>query len=157
TGAEFTDTRGNNVDVHLDRNGNDIPDADDGSGLARPNGGALLDFSSGYAFSPTQSPLTNGNSQVAQGNAYYVTNYAHDVHYKFGFTEAAGNFQVNNYNRGGLAGDPVQVDAQDSSVPNNANFAAPPDGQQGRLQLGLFNFTIPNRDAALDNSIILHE
>ena len=32
TGAEFTDTRGNNVDAHLDRNNDNIPDADQGGG-----------------------------------------------------------------------------------------------------------------------------
>src|SRR5262249_20112337 len=40
-GPEFTDTRGNNVDAHLDRNNDNIADPSPG----RPNGGANLDFS----------------------------------------------------------------------------------------------------------------
>src|SRR5262249_18880114 len=110
-GAEFTDTRGNNVDAHLDRNANNVPDADEGGGT-RPNGGSALDFS-GFTFDPTQVPLVTQNQNIAQVNLFYINNILHDVHYQYGFTEVAGNFQVNNYGRGGLGNDAVQADAQD--------------------------------------------
>ena len=39
----------------------------------------------------------------------------HDLTYQYGFNEAAGNFQVNNYGRGGVGGDDVRCEAQDGS------------------------------------------
>src|SRR5262249_4199278 len=84
-------------------------------------------------------------------------NLVHDIHYKYGFTEAAGNFQVNNYGRGGLANDAVQADPQDGGGTNNANFATPPDGQAPRMQMYLFTQTSPHRDRDLDNHVIIHE
>jgi extracellular elastinolytic metalloproteinase len=154
-GPEFTDTRGNNVDAHLDRNADNIPDADEG-GAPRPNGGPSLDFS-GFTPNLTQAPTTQQNQNTSQVNLFYLNNLLHDVHYKYGFTEAAGNFQVNNYGRGGLGNDAVQADAQDGSGTNNSNFATPPDGQAPRMQMYLFTFTNPQRDAALDDGIVIHE
>ena len=63
------------------------------------------------------------NQMAAQVNLFYINNLLHDIHYQYGFTEAAGNFQVNNYGHGGIGNDPVQADAQDGSGTNNANFA----------------------------------
>jgi hypothetical protein len=40
-------------------------------------------------------------------NLFYWVNRAHDLHYLSGFDEAAGNFQTDNYGRGGQGGDPV--------------------------------------------------
>jgi extracellular elastinolytic metalloproteinase len=154
-GAEFTDTRGNNVDAHLDRNNNNVPDADEG-GAPRPDGGASLDFS-GFTQDPLSAPTTQQNQNIAQVNLYYTNNIAHDIHYHYGFTEAAGNFQVNNYGRGGAGNDAVQADAQDGGGLNNANFATPPDGTAPRMQMYLFNSTNPNRDGDLDNGVIIHE
>jgi extracellular elastinolytic metalloproteinase len=154
-GPEFTDTRGNNVDAHLDRNNDNIADADEG-GAPRPNGGPNLDFS-GFTQDPTSQPTTQQNQNIAQVNLFFINNLLHDVHYKYGFTDAAGNFQVNNYGRGGLGNDAVQADAQDGGGTNNANFATPPDGQAPRMQMYLFNSTNPQRDGDLDNDVIIHE
>jgi extracellular elastinolytic metalloproteinase len=122
-GAEFTDTRGNNVDSHLDRDANNVPDPSP----PRPDGGANLDFSS-YTFDPASAPTTVQNQNAAMVNLFFMNNILHDVHYQYGFTEAAGNFQVNNYGRGGAGNDAVQADAQDGSGTNNANFGTPVDG-----------------------------
>jgi Fungalysin metallopeptidase (M36)/Bacterial Ig-like domain (group 3)/Fungalysin/Thermolysin Propeptide Motif len=154
-GAEFTDTRGNNVDAHLDTNADNVPDADEG-GAARPDGGSSLDFS-GYTFDASQGPGTTQNQNIAQVNLFYVNNIAHDIHYHYGFTEAAGNFQVNNYGNGGSANDAVQADAQDGSGTNNANFATPADGSSPRMQMFDWTDTSPNRDSDLDSSVIFHE
>ena len=43
----------------------------------------------------------------------------HDVWYNYGFNEANGNFQQNNYGRGGAASDYVNADAQDGSGTNS--------------------------------------
>ena len=88
---------------------------------------------------------------------FYVTNWYHDQLFKLGFDEAAGNFQNTNFSGMGLGGDRVLADAQDASGTNNANFATPPDGQSGRMQM--FRFTGPtiDRDGDLDAEIVIHE
>ncbi|MFL5327468.1 MAG: M36 family metallopeptidase [Gemmataceae bacterium] len=150
-GAEFTDTRGNNVDAHLDRNDDDTADAG-----SRPSGGANLDFST-YTFDSSSNPLTTQNQNAAVVNLFTAINLLHDVHYKYGFTEAAGNFQVNNYGKGGLANDAVQADAQDGSGINNANFSSPADGTAPRMQQYVWTFLSTGRDSDLDNGVIFHE
>jgi len=126
-GAEFTDTRGNNVFAQEDN------DADNTGGL-RPDGGTSLDFDFPVDFQLHPSSY----AFAAITNVFYWNNYMHDVLYRYGFDEAAGNFQQHNYGHGGIAGDPVQADAQDGSGANNAQFATPPDGTDPRMELFLF-------------------
>lgn len=145
-GAEYTDTRGNNVFAQEDADNND-------TGGFRPDGGASSAFDFPIDFS--QSPAAYQSAVIA--NLFYWNNVLHDVHYQYGFDEPAGNFQVNNYGHGGLGGDPLQADAQDGSGFNNANFGTPPDGSEPRMQMFIWTFTSPNRDSSVDNGIIIHE
>jgi Ca2+-binding RTX toxin-like protein len=145
-GAEFTDTRGNNVFAQEDANA-------DNMGGTRPDGGAGLVFD--FPFDDTMAPTTY--TAAATTNLFYANNIIHDVLYQYGFDEASGNFQLNNYGNGGLGGDPVQADAQDGSGFNNANFGTPPDGFAPRMQQFIFNLTNPNRDSSVENAIIYHE
>ncbi|WP_197077351.1 M36 family metallopeptidase [Lacinutrix sp. Hel_I_90] len=144
SGAEFTITRGNNVWAQEDTNGNN------GTGVS-PNGGSALNFD--FALNLNNSPSTF--LPAATTNLFYWNNIMHDVFYQYGFTEASGNFQENNYGKGGAGSDSVNADAQDGSGTNNANFATPPDGSNPRMQM--FLFTNPTRDGDLDNVIIAHE
>ncbi|KAJ3117145.1 Fungalysin/Thermolysin Extracellular metalloproteinase 5 [Phlyctochytrium bullatum] len=102
---------------------------------------------------------TPGSAAAAAGvvNMFYVINQFHDMLSRFGFDEPAGNFQLNNFGRGGRGGDPVVATAQDGSGVNNANFASPPDGIPGRMRMFLFTRVPPSRDAALENDIVIHE
>jgi Ca2+-binding RTX toxin-like protein len=146
-GAEFTDTRGNNVSAQEDTDDND-------TGGFRPDGGAGLVFN--FPFDDVnQAPSSYQSAAIT--NLFYTNNILHDIHYQYGFDEASGNFQENNYGNGGLGGDAVQADAQDGSGFNNANFGTPPDGFQPRMQQYIFTLTNPNRDSDLENSIIIHE
>ncbi|KAH6571133.1 hypothetical protein BASA60_007321 [Batrachochytrium salamandrivorans] len=81
----------------------------------------------------------------------------HDVFYAYGFTEPAGNFQEDNFKRGGIEEDPVIINIQKSDKQNGAYFNTPPDGQSGVLNLHIFTATNPNRDPALDNTLVIHE
>ncbi len=147
-GAEFTITRGNNVWAQEDQNGNN------GTG-ASPNGGGTLDFD--FALDLTQAPSTYVDA--ATTNLFYWNNIMHDVWYQYGFDEASGNFQENNYGNGGAGSDSVNADAQDGSGINNANFATPADGSNPRMQMFLWNINPngPNLDGDFDNGIIAHE
>lgn len=141
------ETVGNNVDAHLDRNDDNQPD------LPRPQGNPNRVFD--FPLSLLQSPLTYGNASVV--NLFYWNNFCHDRLYQLGFTEAFGNFQQDNLNRGGLGADRVQADGQDGGGTDNANFATPPDGIPGRMQMYLFSSPSPDRDGSLDAEIMIHE
>jgi uncharacterized repeat protein (TIGR01451 family) len=141
------ETRGNNVDAHTDLNDDDLPD------LPRPQGSPFRVFD--FPLDLNSPPSSYRDAAVVQ--LFYLCNWMHDTLYGLGFTEAAGNFQNTNFNRGGLGGDAVQADAQDGSGLNNANFSTPPDGSPGRMQMYVFSGSTPNRDGDLDAEIVLHE
>ena len=145
-GAEFTVTTGNNVCAQTDRNANNSACGTE----TQPDGGAGLDFTG--AVVPldlvTQSPADYQNAAVA--NLFYWNNIMHDLLYQYGFDEASGNFQENNYGNGGAGSDSVNADAQDGSGTNNANFATPPDGSNPRMQM--FEWTNPNDAIVTVNS-----
>ncbi|KAJ6536427.1 Fungalysin metallopeptidase-domain-containing protein [Mycena vulgaris] len=105
----------------------------------------------------TQEPTVQGNIDAARVNTFYLVNTVHDIAYRYGFTEDAFNFQQDNFEHGGEAGDPVAVSVQDASGTNNANFATPPDGQPGVMRMFLFNTTVPGRDGALESDVVVHE
>jgi extracellular elastinolytic metalloproteinase len=90
-------------------------------------------------------------------NLFYLNSWLHDRLWRLGFDEPAGNFQVDNFGRGGRGGDRVLVDAQDGGGRNNANFGTPPDGFPPRMQMYVWTFTNPNRDSGLDASVVTHE
>lgn len=140
-GEEFTITRGNNVWAQDDQNG------DNGTGFS-PDGGSNLSFDFPLpAGVPPASYL-----EASTVNLFYWNNLIHDVMYQYGFDEVAGNFQANNYGKGGLEGDFVFADAQDGSGLNNANFATPPDGTSGRMQMFLWATGGANIDLVTINS-----
>ena len=93
-----------------------------------PDGGAGLDFD--FPLDLTRRPFDSQPAFVT--NLFYWNNVMHDVAYNYGFNEAAGNFQVNNYGKGGLGSDDVRAEAQDGSGRNNANFGTEPRTACGR-------------------------
>ena len=141
------ETRGNNVDAYVDRDGNDQPDG------PRPSGAPFRVFD--FPLDLTQDPVTYTNASVV--NLFYWNNWMHDRLYQLGFTEAAGNFQVNNFGRGGVGDDPVEAEAQQGSDFNNSSFTTFPDGSPGLMRMYIFNGPTPNRDGDLDTIVILHE
>lgn len=127
-GAEFTITRGNNVHAYEDR-------ANANSPGYSPNGGASLVFD--FPYNTSMPP--NDYLDFAITNTFYISNIIHDIFYYMGFDEPSGNFQVNNYGRGGLGNDDVRAEAQDGSGRNNANFSTPPDGSRPRMQMFIWD------------------
>lgn len=130
-GAESTVTVGNNVNAYLDKNGDNVSDG------GQPNGGANLIFD--FPFNKSDEPYKY--TAASTTNLFYVCNAVHDVLYNFGFDEKSGNFQKNNYNKGGTGNDHVIAEAQDGSGTNNANFSTPADGGSGRMQMYLWTVT----------------
>lgn len=127
-GPEYTITRGNNVHSFADTQGNNVSNQDE------PDGGLQLTFD--YPFDPTAEPASYRDAATTQ--LFYMNNFMHDFTYQYGFDEVAGNFQQNNYSKGGSPGDYVLAQAQDASGNNNANFSTPPDGRNGTMQMYLW-------------------
>ncbi len=128
-GPEFTITRGNNTHAYIDTAATNAPNRDE------PDGGINLVFD--FPFYPEEEPDTNQDAVVTQ--LFYMNNIMHDFTWHYGFDEAAGNFQARNYTGEGRGADAVFAEAQDGSGTNNANFATPPDGAGGRMQMFLWS------------------
>jgi extracellular elastinolytic metalloproteinase len=128
TGHEYTITRGNNVYASEDKNNDNV------AGYS-PNGGSTLNFD--FTFDKTKRHTDYLDAAIT--NLFYWNNQMHDVWYHYGFDDASGNFQANNYSRGGAGSDEVMAEAQDGSGTNNANFGTPPDGQNPRMQMFVWN------------------
>ncbi|GLB35467.1 putative peptidase M36 family protein [Lyophyllum shimeji] len=108
-------------------------------------------------YDATKDPKVASNRAAATNNAFYVINTVHDFTYRYGFTESAFNFQDNNFGKGGKGSDRVHISVQDSSGTNNANFATPPDGQNGKCRMYIWDYTTPKRDGTMENDIPVHE
>ncbi|KAK0439982.1 Fungalysin metallopeptidase-domain-containing protein [Desarmillaria tabescens] len=110
-----------------------------------------------YPYDVTVGPAEGSNIDAARTNAFYVINKIHDFTYKYGWTESAYNYQISNFGRGGAEGDPLFISVQDTFGMNNAYFYVTPDGQPGLCQMFIFDYTIPYRDGAMQNDLIVHE
>ncbi|HEX8386685.1 MAG TPA: M36 family metallopeptidase [Rubricoccaceae bacterium] len=156
-GAEHTTTRGNNAWAYTDVSDNDTPDP---SPNGSPDGGAALQFV--FPLDLAQAPSAYRPAAVT--NLFYWSNLLHDIYYQYGFDEAGGNFQANQYGRGGATtDDAVRSEAQDGSGTNNANFYTPIDGGCGtlgcfpRMQMYVGTTPTPDVDGDFDNHVIAHE
>jgi hypothetical protein len=113
-------------------------------------------------------PLAYTNPAVT--NLFYWINRAHDLHYQYGFDEQAGNYQANNFGRGGVGGDPIYAYAHyGAQYPGGGEFenaffaleATTDDGVPAEVAMfvsggfGLTNdiFT----DGAYDAEVMVHE
>jgi extracellular elastinolytic metalloproteinase len=143
-------TIGNNVDAYLDRDANNSPDTN-----SRPIWDASQNFA--FTFNAAIAPNDPTNLKVSVTNLFYLNNVLHDRLYRYGFIETAGNFQTNNFGKGGAGNDPVNAEAQDGSGTNNANFATPSDGSRPRMQMFLWTNPNPDRDGDVDSDIVYHE
>lgn len=146
-GAEFTTTQGNNVHAYTDVDADNMPDPG-----GSPDGGPALEFI--FPLDLESDPADYRPASVTNG--FYWFNVAHDVLYGYGFDESAGNFQENNYGRGGLGGDGFLLEVQEGLFTNGATVSIPPDGERPRVQLGVFTLTNPRRDSALSSYILVH-
>ncbi len=150
-------TTGNNVDAGLDIA---APDGIDPAGRPTGSPSRVFDFSYNPAPGippPGEAPTLANYRFGVVTDLFFWSNRYHDRLYELGFTEAAGNFQGDNFGRGGLGGDFVPAQAQDFASVNNANFATPPDGSLPRMQMFIFPGPNPDRDGDLDHDIVIHE
>ncbi|KAJ1328659.1 hypothetical protein BSLG_010725 [Batrachochytrium salamandrivorans] len=77
-------------------------------------------------FDNRRAPGTDANIAAAAVNLFYISNMMHDITYQYGFTERAGNFQTNNFGKGGRGNDAITINVLNPSRVNNADFLTPP-------------------------------
>jgi hypothetical protein len=144
-------TSGNNIDAFLDRNFDTVPD------VPRPQAQTTSNVFD-YPLNRTQDPLSYQQASTVQ--LFWRANWYHDRLYQLGFTEAAGNYQTTNFDRGGLGNDAVICLVQggaDVGMTDNSVFQPAPDGTPGYCVMFVFDQTIPFRDGSLDQEVVCHE
>ncbi len=144
--TNYTTTRGNNVDAYDDSDNTNSPANGDSD---RVDGGTNLAFNNPLDLNGNPS----NNKPAAITNLFYWNNIIHDVWFNYGFDEASGNFQEENYTAQGNGSDYVYAEAQDGSGTCNANMSTPGDGGNPRMQMYLCN----GRDGDFDNGVVVHE
>lgn len=142
SGAEHNTTNGNNLNAF---SGNPQ------HYLYEPDGGEMLSFID-YPFETiyTEEEPYKDASVV---NVFYWGNIIHDVLYQYGFDESSGNFQKNNYDRGGIGDDQMKLLGQSVDRVCNASFGSGPDGTYGFLSVNICN----EKDGDFDNTVVIHE
>jgi hypothetical protein len=144
-------TSGNNAIAFLDRDFTATPDFP----LPQATGtNRVFDFPLNLA----QAPLSYASAATVQ--LFYEANWYHDRLYQLGFTEAAGNFQVNNFGRGGFGNDNIVCLVQagaDIGYTDNAFFSTLPDGENSYCAMFVFSGPTPDRDGSLDEEVVCHE
>ncbi|KAJ8328567.1 hypothetical protein QVD99_002957 [Batrachochytrium dendrobatidis] len=108
-------------------------------------------------FNDNVEPDDPDNIQAAAVNLFYLANLMHDITYQYGFTESAGNFQNDNFGKGGQGNDAVSISVLDTSSNNNAGFHTPADGQPGQMKMYRYTTSRPNHNPGLDNQVVVHE
>lgn len=146
---EYTHTRGNNVHAFLDRDFNNSPDYN-------VDGGNELLFQ--FPFNADDEP--QDIKDAAAVNLFFRNNVMHDFAYRYGFNEAAGNFQQTNHTGLGAGGDFVNAHSQfgaddptacgisigTGTCLNNANFSTPNDGGNPRMRMFVWNEDFSGRN-----------
>ncbi|OAJ42447.1 hypothetical protein BDEG_25898 [Batrachochytrium dendrobatidis JEL423] len=142
--TDGTTTQGNNVNALDLRKDPPVP-------------GTGVDGVFNTKFNSTADVTDPDNMQAASVNLFYVANLMHDITYQYGFNEAAGNFQNDNFGKGGEGNDAVTINVLDDSSTGNAFFQTPADGQPGLMRMFRFISAEPNRNSGLDTQVVLHE
>ncbi|KAL0569292.1 hypothetical protein V5O48_012679 [Marasmius crinis-equi] len=139
-----TTTEGNNCLVYIRTGSNTTSESSPG-----------LNFDYTYDFSV--DPEGALNPDAARTSAFYLANSHHDTMYLYGFTEGAFNMQNDNFGKGGLGNDRMNISIYDSWARSFAFTVTPPDGQSGFLRTSLYDFTNPRRPAEMEVDLITHE
>ncbi|GAA3710125.1 hypothetical protein GCM10022399_28730 [Terrabacter ginsenosidimutans] len=174
TGATGTGatTLGNNADTYANWS-NYLAPVDNAPRPVSPTGAFDYPYANRWAATKGQTvpPSYAEDLNPAATNLFFQHNRIHDEYYALGFTESAGNFQVDNGAKGGQGGDAVrglvQAGAASGGSPtytgrDNAYMLTLDDGIPPWSGMFLWEpiddaFEGPYRDGSFDMSVIQHE
>lgn len=165
-------TYGNNADTYANWS-NFIGPVDNAPRPVAPTGNFSYTYTNQWAATKGQTapPSYAEDLNPAATNLFFQHNRIHDEYYALGFTETAGNFQLDNGSNGGTGGDPirglVQAGAASGGSPtytgrDNAYMLTLDDGIPPWSGMFLWEpiddaFEGPYRDGSFDMSVIQHE
>jgi hypothetical protein len=134
-----TTATGNNADAFSDLDGTGTFTTGD----IRPEvrSGRILNF---HYDTSLDALATTDQLKAGAVNLFFLNNWMHDWWYDSGFTEATGNAQLDNFGRGGVAGDPILALAQAGALVgsrDNATMSTPADGASPRMRIFVFTTT----------------
>lgn len=124
-----TTTDGNNCIAYADLT------SPDGFGPGDVMGKVTSTRSFNRAYDHTRPASDAKNLQNSVVGMFFHVNWLHDRWYEAGFDEASGNAQKENFGRGGIGGDPILAEGNDSSGTDNANMSTPADGDSPIMQM----------------------
>ena len=161
TWTDGTATGGNNVMV-----GENLPGSDFIVPTPTASQGGIFNFP--LNLGPGYNPLDYRDA--ANTNLFYWLNMAHDLHYKYGFDEAAGNYQADNFGRGGVGGDRINAythygaQALTSGDVENSFFSLQGSDDDGvQAEVSMFLSVAPGpagdffTDGSYDAQVMIHE
>lgn len=169
TGMGIT-TFGNNANSHANWS-NFIAPVDPGPRPISPTGQFDYRFTDQWGTSKCDPASYPKDQEASSTNLFHQHNRIHDEFYKLGFTESAGNFQVDNFGKDGNPGDAiqglVQAGAASGGSPSytgrdNAYMLTLPDGIPPWSGMFLWEpiddaFEGPCADGDFDAGVIEHE
>src|SRR3954447_26289209 len=171
-GAGGPTTLGNNANTYANYSNFLVP-ADEGPRPVSPTSRFDFPYQANWQHSngATVPPSYALDLDPAATNLFWQHNRIHDEYYDYGFTETAGNFQTNNFGKGGSGEDAVlglvHAGAASGGSPtftgrDNAYFLEQPDGIPSWSGMFLWEpindaFEGPFSDGDLDASVVQHE
>lgn len=88
-------------------------------------------------------------------NIFYFNNFMHDYFYLLGFREKDGNFQEDNFGRGGAPTDRVEARTYNEVIRGTATMGTRIDGLKPIMKMGVVRST--KLHTAFDSSVVFHE
>jgi Zn-dependent metalloprotease len=165
-------TFGNNADTYANYSNFLVP-ADQGPRPVSPTSEFDYPYAMNWQHTSGQivPPSYALDLDPATTNLFWQHNRIHDEYYDYGFTESAGNFQLDNFDKGGSGGDAVlglvHAGAASGGAPtytgrDNAYFLEQPDGVPSWSGMFLWEpindaFEGPFSDGNFDASVVQHE
>src|SRR3954452_10088598 len=172
TGIGGPTTFGNNANTYANYSNFLVP-ADQGPRPVSPTGQFDYPYEMNWqkTSGATVPPSYVLDLTPAATNLFWQHNRIHDEYYDYGFTETAGNFQMNNFEKGGSGEDAVlglvHAGAATGGAPtytgrDNAYFLEQPDGVPSWSGMFLWEpindaFEGPFSDGNFDASVVQHE
>lgn len=152
--ANATETEGNNCIAYADLTNTNAP----GPGNPKAQTTAPNEFK--HTYNHTLDATDPTNLQASLVGMFFHVNWLHDRWYEAGFDEAAGNAQMDKFDRGGIGGDPILAEGNDASKTDNADMATPAEGASPRMQMYVFEGVpagTPSRTSNFEALITFHE
>ena len=150
-------TAGNNANAYQDLDNDDLSDYQPQTPASGDPAYQHFDFPFTDAFRTSGGTDVTTDRDAAVTQAFYRINVLHDYFYALGFDEPAGNFQEDNFGRGGQGSDGMLVEVHNGfnvGTPESSNTQNPP-GQRPRMELNAVASTAA--DGALDADLVTHE